>query len=100
MITIKYLDVALFFTYIIGTGYKVVLVPKARKQLLKTGEDRASILSKLKLLENWPDTALDIKALKSRHDYRLRVGRWRVLFLIHAEYILVTEVKKRDDNTY
>ena len=46
---------------------------------------------------------LDVKALKSyKYGYRLRVGRYRVLFDFDGtiKVIAVQEVKKRDEQTY
>lgn len=39
---------------------------------------------------------------KSQYDYRLRVGRYRVLFNCEEEIkiIRIEEVKKRDERTY
>ena len=52
-------------------------------------------------LKNWPDCQ-NVKALKDRNDYRLRVGRYRVFFevLISLKIVKIVEVKKRDDRTY
>ena len=47
--------------------------------------------------------AEQVKALVGKPGYRLRVGRYRVLFTIHAGIPLVIrneEVKKRDEHTY
>lgn len=50
-------------------------------------------------LKNFPDCP-NIKKLKTREEYRLRVGRWRVIFTESLEILYVEEVKKRDENTY
>ena len=51
----------------------------------------------------WPNVP-DVKALTNRNDYRLRVGRYRVLFTVtpsgEVTVILIEEVKKRDEHTY
>ena len=78
---------------------------KALKQLLKLPENtRAAIRGALHvMLAEWP-RARRVKALTERNDYRLRVGRYRVLFLVLPEGIMkifrVMEVKKRDEHTY
>ncbi len=51
---------------------------------------------------DWPHVE-QVKALVGKPGYRLRVGRYRVLFTIHAGIPLVVrieEVKKRDEHTY
>lgn len=42
----------------------------------------------------------DVKALKGRDGYRLRVGRYRVIFAEDAETILTIAIAKRDTQTY
>jgi mRNA interferase RelE/StbE len=37
----------------------------------------------------------DVKRLKGREGYRLRVGDWRVLFLMDGETITITRVRPR-----
>ena len=53
-------------------------------------------------LRDWPYVE-QVKALVGKPGYRLRVGRYRVLFSIHAGISLIVrieEVKKRDEHTY
>lgn len=53
-------------------------------------------------LSEWPHVE-QVKALSGKPGYRLRVGRYRVLFTIHAGIPLIVrieEVKKRDEHTY
>jgi mRNA-degrading endonuclease RelE of RelBE toxin-antitoxin system len=78
---------------------------KASKQLRDIPKtDGKRIVKKVEELENFPNTMrLDITALESHdHSYRLRVGRYRVLFDFDDEIkiISVEEVKKRDERTY
>lgn len=47
----------------------------------------------------WPECR-NVKSLSGREGYRLRVGRYRVLFEVREKEIFVTEVKKRDERTY
>jgi len=67
--------------------------------------DRAKVPGIMRAVEglvHWPDCR-NVKALKGRDGYRLRVGRYRVMFTVHdgsVRIIRVEEVKKRDDRTY
>ena len=78
---------------------------KALKQFVKLPENtqvtiRASLHN---MLAEWPHSR-NVKALTNRNDYRLRVGRYRVLFLVLPDgritIFRVMEVKKRDEHTY
>jgi mRNA-degrading endonuclease RelE of RelBE toxin-antitoxin system len=40
------------------------------------------------------------KRLSVRNDYRLRVGKWRIIFTAADEIVCIEEVKKRDEHTY
>jgi mRNA interferase RelE/StbE len=43
----------------------------------------------------------DVKALKGRPGFRLRVGDWRVMFAAQAEgALLILDVKRRNERTY
>jgi mRNA-degrading endonuclease RelE of RelBE toxin-antitoxin system len=74
---------------------------KALRQLrrIKSKEERIKITSAVRALEDFPDCQ-GVKKLKHRDDYRLRVGRWRIIFTEHLEIILIEEVKKRNERTY
>ncbi|MFZ5812416.1 MAG: type II toxin-antitoxin system RelE family toxin [Thermodesulfobacteriota bacterium] len=77
---------------------------KAYKQPAKLPEhDQAAVLEAVTELAQWPGCR-DVKALKGREGYRLRVGRYRVFFTVNADQnpvvISVEEVKKRDERTY
>ena len=77
---------------------------KARKQLAPIPRhDVERIIDAVESLAKWPDAA-NIKALSNRDDYRLRIGRYRVLFTVtlgnEVTVILIEEVKKRDEHTY
>ena len=76
---------------------------KASKQLNKIQKaDKKQILEAVDTLSGFP-YVLNVKALSNhKYDYRLRVGRYRILFNhIEKIHILSIEaVKKRDDNTY
>ncbi len=76
---------------------------KALKQAAALDKTKLpNIMRAVESLVNWPDCR-NVKALTGRDGYRLRVGRYRVLFTVHegaVRIILVEEVKKRDDRTY
>jgi len=64
--------------------------------------EQGNIADAVATLRNWPHVE-QVKALVGKPGYRLRVGRYRVLFTIHAGIPLVVrieEVKKRDEHTY
>lgn len=67
--------------------------------------ERARIVGAAGKLGDWPACrdVLDIKPLKGHdHEYRLRVGRYRVLFDVEAglRVISIEQVRKRDERTY
>ena len=76
---------------------------KARKQVMKIHRVMMeAVIVAVRELANWPDCR-NVKALKGRDGYRLRVGRYRVLFTVHegaVRIIRIEEVKKRDERTY
>ena len=64
--------------------------------------EQANIADAVAALRDWPHVE-QVKSLTVKPGYRLRVGRYRVLFTIHAGIPLVIrieEVKKRDEHTY
>ena len=74
---------------------------KLRKFLVNTGN---WFFDRIDLLIDFPEfKELDIITLKNhRYDFRMRVGRYRVLF-DHDDIIKIVEiqeVKKRDEHTY
>ena len=82
----------------------IVWKPTARKQLRKLPQDRQEqIYQAVCALEDMPDVHADIKKLKGSDDlYRLRVGRYRVIFGFYEriQIVEIQEVKKRDERTY
>ena len=77
---------------------------KALKQTRKIPKPyQKMILEKVDTLVSFPGASnADIKKLSGRNDYRLRAGRYRVIFEHEAEIkiIVIEEVKKRDERTY
>ena len=84
---------------------EVQWTPKAIRQLrkIKDRKAQASIRKAVRKLTNFPEAA-GIKPLTHHAcDYRLRVGRYRVLFNHISggiNIIRIEEVKKRDERTY
>ena len=78
---------------------------KARKQMKKVPKEyQEAIFESVDQLAEFPACeGLDVKALKKhKYDYRMRVGRYRVLFddEEQVQIIAIQEVKKRDNRTY
>ena len=82
----------------------IIWKPTARKQLRKLPLDRqAQVYQAVCSLEDMPDVHADVKKLKGFDDtYRLRVGRYRVIFGFYEriQIVEIQEVKKRDERTY
>jgi len=77
---------------------------RAARQLKKLEKpDQRAISVAVKGLAMWPECR-NVKALTHRSDYRLRVGRFRVIFTVATEkapvIVQIEEVKKRDEHTY
>lgn len=77
---------------------------KAAKQLCRlTPLDQAAVARGVGALVDWPDCR-NVTALTDRNDFRLRIGRWRILFTVDTSgnpvVIRIEEVKKRDERTY
>lgn len=75
--------------------------PKALRQLrkIKNLKDQATLFDAVETLKQFPDCA-NVKKLAGRDDFRLRVGRWRVIFTATLEIVCIEEVRKRDEHTY
>lgn len=79
---------------------EVVITPHAQRQLKKfPAPVRAELRPAIFGLAAWPDVD-NVKKLRNRPDYRLRVGRYRVVFEISGETLYITQVLLRDDQTY
>lgn len=84
---------------------KIVWHNRARKQMKKIPSHyREEIFNDVDFLATFPQApSLDVKELKKhRYDYRLRVGRYRVMFDFDGgiKIVEIQEVKKRDGRTY
>ena len=72
----------------------------ATRQIKKLpAKARDEINNAIDSLASWPKAA-QVKRLGGRDDYRLRVGRYRVLFTVTGTVIWVTQILLRDDNMY
>jgi mRNA interferase RelE/StbE len=77
--------------------YRLEIKEEARQQLRTLDkEHRRNIGWRLDALQT--DLAGDVKKLSARtHEYRLRVGAFRVLFLLEGDLISVYAVKDRKE---
>jgi mRNA interferase RelE/StbE len=77
--------------------YRLLLAIEAREQLrMLTGENRRNVGHRLDALQN--DLRGDVRKLNGREaKYRLRVGRFRVLFTLEQDLIFVYAVKDRKE---
>jgi len=84
--------------------YSIDWKPKARKQLFKINDisARERIVDAVDTLVAFPNCRSVMRLENHRHEYRLRVGSYRVLFdaRTHIRIIEIQEVKKRDEHTY
>jgi len=74
---------------------------KALRQLRKIKDEnsRTMIYDAVSTLKSFPNCP-NIRKLKGRSEYRLRVGHWRVLFTDSLRILYIEEVKKRNERTY
>lgn len=84
---------------------EILITRKAEKQLDRIDSryiDR--ILTAIDSLADFPDVEADIKQLQGQNGkYRLRVGRYRVLFEVidgEPKIIEIQLIAKRDERTY
>ena len=74
----------------------VLIDDKALKDLSKIHkEDVKKILSKIELLEEYPNVANIKKLTNFEPPYRLRVGNYRILFDIEDDVITIYKIKHR-----
>jgi mRNA-degrading endonuclease RelE of RelBE toxin-antitoxin system len=80
---------------------KIIWKTKALRQLrkIRDSQNRVMIFESVSELKSFPQCQ-DIKKLKDRDEYRLKVGRWRVIFTESLEIIEIQEVKIRNGHTY
>jgi mRNA-degrading endonuclease RelE of RelBE toxin-antitoxin system len=79
---------------------EIIITTHAQRQLKKLPAQALKELKPAILgLAAWPDVE-SVKKLKNRPDYRLRVGRYRVVFEVDEKKLYITQVLLRDDRTY
>ena len=80
---------------------KIKWQTRALRQLRKIRDSRIQerIYDQVETLKSFPECQ-NVKKLKDRNEYRLRVGRWRIIFTVSLEIIEVQEVKIRNGHTY
>ena len=82
-------------------SYKITIKKQVWKKLRSLDKpSQLRIIDKLNTLSYNPDDpALDIKQLRGKPHYRLRVGDWRMLFLCEEvlKIISVEKLKSRGD---
>lgn len=79
--------------------YKVFYSPKASRELARIPRPfQKLIVGKItQLSEDFTSLSNNLKVLKGKHDYyRLRVGRYRVIFHKDDERILITIIRIGD----
>jgi mRNA-degrading endonuclease RelE of RelBE toxin-antitoxin system len=80
---------------------QIVWKKRALRQLrkIRNQADQRTIYAATSSLAVFPDCE-NIKKIKTTDMFRLRVGRWRVIFTESLEIITIEEVRKRDERTY
>ena len=74
---------------------KVVLEKKAAKYIQRLNEPvKSNISNALGGLSFEPPQG-DIKKLQGRNDYRLRIGKYRILYRIEPDTVIVTNIAPR-----
>ena len=82
--------------------YLVEWTLKSLKQLKRIAyNDQKTIVIAVRELKPWPNCK-NVKPLRNRQGYRLRIGRYRVIFDVQKvlKIVKIEEVKKRDERTY
>ena len=63
-------------------------------------EDRERITIVVGLIHSNNYQMLDVKKLSGFETYRIRVGKFRIQFKKHESFNEITNITRRDDNTY
>ena len=76
----------------------LALQPAARRDLKKLPElEQRAIIAALESLAAGASPNADIRRLQGRTGYRLRVGRWRVIFEWTQDLLVVERIVDRKD---
>lgn len=82
---------------------QITYSPYARRQMKKLPpQDQQAIRQLLATLREWPNDDAHIIQLSGRDDFRLRKGRYRIVFEVYEEEgeIYLTHIGLRDEKTY
>ena len=76
---------------------KVAITKSANKELRRLPEDTAKRIAEkiLAVAANPHAPSSNVRRLRGRPAYRLRVGKWRVIYEIHADSLTVVAVRSR-----
>lgn len=74
---------------------------KALRQLrkIKNRQEQQKIHKGVGALVEFPHCE-NVKKIKTTEMYRLRIGRWRIIFTDSLEIVTIEEVKQRNERTY
>ncbi len=73
-------------------------IEKLLRKIIK--KQRENFLSIIEKLLNNNKKGLDIKKLKNTDFYRLRAGRFRIIYHKENKEIIIDSIKLRDESTY
>jgi mRNA interferase RelE/StbE len=77
-----------------GSHWRIVVDDRARKDLRRIDPPtRQRIVRAIARLAQGAELAGDIKRLQGSHEYRLRVGDWRVRFEREDQQLIITIVR-------
>lgn len=72
--------------------WQVIITPTVKKRLSRLNrQDREKVIRALIALKNDPFSQ-DVKSLKGRPEWRLRVGQWRVILRIDSGNLVIVAV--------
>src|SRR3989338_9180629 len=81
-----------------GKGVAAKVLIKILKKL--AAKERMSLLETIKSIFSETAERLDVKKIKSTNFYRLRTGRFRIIFHRNGEKIIIDDIRIRNENTY
>lgn len=76
--------------------YKIVFKKSAAKEFLSIpSKYQEEIEEQLTILSTWRTDLLDIKILQPKEEkrYRLRVGKYRVIYMIEKQELIISVIK-------
>ena len=75
--------------------WRVIVLHSVEKKIsVLQRAERERIQAAINSLADWPNVSgLDVKPLKGRPEWRLRIGNWRVLFKVDNEKIIIKVVR-------